>query len=203
MKKIVAGVSLAAALAAGGAVYAQAAMHTDGVATRAEAQAKAEEHFAKMDANRDGKIDAGDRQARHAAMFDRMDADKNGQVSRAEFMAMHTMHQGMRGAGGDAKPDKAMGGHHEGGHSMGMGMGGRGMRGGMMMRMADANRDGAITRQEFVTTALARFDRGDANRDGKLTAEERQSARTAMRNRMHGGAGAAEAPATAPPPVGK
>jgi hypothetical protein len=182
MKKIFAGAALAAALGAGGVVYAQA--NNDGESTRAEAQAKAEEHFSRMDANRDGKIDSADREARHAAMFDKMDTDKNGQVSRAEFTAMHSMRQGMRGAG-HAGGDHAMGEHHGGKHAMGMGMGGRGMRGGMM-KMADADKDGAISRQEFVAGALTRFDRGDANRDGKLTAEERRAARAAMRDRMRG-----------------
>ncbi len=199
MKKIVIGLSLAAALTAGGTGYAQGAMHRggdangDGVSTRAEAQAKAEDHFTKRDGNRDGKIDAADREARRLAMFDRMDADKNGQVSRAEFIAMHTMRQGIRGAR-DAGVDQAMGGEGRGGHRMG----GRGMRGGMM-RMADANRDGAITRQEFVTASLTRFDRGDANRDGQLTSEERRASRGMMRGRMREGGGTDRPDGTAMP----
>lgn len=200
MKKIVIGLSLAAALTAGGAVYAQGAMHRDGdgVATRAEAQAKAEERFTKRDANRDGKLDASDREARRAAMFDRMDADKNGQVSRAEFIAMHTMRQGMRAAR-HAGGDHAMNGEGRGGEMSGYRMGGRGMHGGMI-RIADANGDGAITRQEFVTASLTRFDRGDANRDGQLTSEERSAARGAMRGRMREGGGTGRLDGTATPP---
>lgn len=196
MKKIAIGLSLAAALTAGGVVYAQGMMHRsgdangDGVSTRAEAQAKAEEHFTKRDGNGDGKIDAADHEARRAAMFDRMDADKNGQVSRAEFIAMHTMRQSMHGAR-HAGGDHAMGGEAMGGHRMG----GRGMQGGMM-RMADANRDGAITRQEFLTASLSRFDRGDANRDGQLTSEERR----AMHGRMRGGCGMDRTDDAAMPP---
>ena len=78
-----------------------------------------------------------------------------------------------------------------------MGMGGGGRRGGMM-RMADANRDGTITREEFMTTTLARFDRGDANRDGQLTAEERRASRGAMWGGRRGGR-ANDAPMAMPP----
>ena len=176
MKKIFAGAALAAALTAGGVVYAQA--QAGATSTRAEAQAKAEEHFTRMDANRDSKIDSADREAHHAAMFDKMDTDKNGQLSRAEFTAMHSMH------GAAAGGDHAIGEHRGGRH--GMGMGGRGRRGGMM-QMADANKDGAISRQEFVAGALNRFDRSDTNKDGKVTAEERRASRMAMRSQMHGG----------------
>ena len=84
-----------------------------------------------------------------------------------------------------------MGGEAMGGHRMG----GRGMQGGMM-RMADANRDGAITRQEFLTASLSRFDRGDANRDGQLTSEERR----AMHGRMRGGCGMDRTDDAAMPP---
>jgi len=47
-----------------------------------------------------------------------------------------------------------------------------GPRGGMMM-MADANRDGTITKAELTAALEARFARLDANKDGKLTQEDR------------------------------
>jgi len=174
-RKIMLGLSLAVTAVAGGA-YAQQATKGDGVLTRAEAQAKAQEMFSRMDVNKDGKLDQADRAARRAAVFDRMDTDHNGQISRAEFDAMGPGARGPRGPeAGGPDGDRGPGKHgwgHRGGH--------RG--GGMMMgRMADANKDGAITQAEFTQAALQRFDQMDANHDGTVTKEERQAARQAMR----------------------
>ena len=58
------------------------------------------------------------------------------------------------------------------------------MGGMMLMRMADSNRDGAVTRDEFTAAAATRFDAADTNRDGTLTPAERQAARSAMHERM-------------------
>jgi hypothetical protein len=179
MKKFAMVLSVAV-LAMAGTAHAQAAGKRDGVTTRAEAQARAEQRFARMDANKDGKLDAADREARRAAHFSAMDTNKDGQISRAEFDAMGQMRPGM--PGGMGGPDS----HGRGGHRMGK-RGRDGMAGGMgagMMRRADANGDRAITPDEFKAAALARFDRVDTNRDGTLTAEERQAARAAMRDRM-------------------
>lgn len=132
--------------------------------TRAQAQAKAEAAFARMDANRDGTVDQADRQARHAEMFERLDTDRNGSISRAEFDAMHSQRaDGDRG--GKRMGGKGMGGHH------GMMMGSRG----------GAKAAGSLTRQAFVDRALSMFDRADANRDGTVTVAERKAARAAMR----------------------
>ena len=51
------------------------------------------------------------------------------------------------------------------------GPGPRGMRGGPMM-MADANKDGTITKAELTASLEARFAQLDANKDGKLTKDE-------------------------------
>ena len=180
VRKIALGLSLTATALAG-AAYAQqggkSAPGGDGVTTRAEAQAKAQERFSRMDANKDGKLDQADREARRAAMFDRIDADKNGQISRAEFDAMH--HRGPRGAEGGPQADRGTDGKH--GHGKHRG-GWRGHRGGMMMgAMADANKDGAVSQAEFTAAAMQRFDRMDADKNGTVTREERQAARQAMR----------------------
>lgn len=192
--KLTIGLSIAAlALSGAGVAYAQQdgprrGMDADGngVVTRAEAQTRAQAMFARMDANNDGKIDAADRAARMGRMFDSIDADKNGQLSRDEFMAHHQRGPGMRGGHG--------GMNHQGGHGdhagaakgdgEGKRWGGRGHRGGGMMgmtRMADANKDGAITQAEYTAAANAHFDRVDANKDGSITREERKAARDAMR----------------------
>ncbi len=173
MKKIVLGLSLAA-MAAAGAAYAQPGMRpnpdTDGngVVTRAEAQAHAGQMFAMMDANKDGKLDQADRAAHRAQMFDRMDADHDGKITRAEFDAMH------QGGPGDRM---GMGKDGDKGWSMKRGHYGRGD----MARMADTNKDGAVSQAEFTAAALQRFDRTDTNKDGQVTKEERQAARAAMR----------------------
>jgi hypothetical protein len=105
---------------------------------------------------------------------------------------------------------------HEGGmggerHHGRMGRHGGGM-GMMMMHMADANKDNAVSQAEFTAAALQRFDRADANKDGQVTKEERQAARTAMHSQMRQRMGAGNmgggnmsgsnmAPATAPSPA--
>ena len=171
-RKIALGLSLAATAVAG-AAYAEQAMKGDGVTTRAEAQTRAQDLFARMDANHDGKLDQADRAARRAAVFDRLDADHNGQLSRAEFDAP----RGREGADG-------RGMHRWGGHMAGRHMG-HGHGGGMGMgRLADANHDGALTQAEFVGAAMQRFDRADANHDGQVTREERRAAFKAMRDEM-------------------
>jgi Ca2+-binding EF-hand superfamily protein len=144
--------------------------------TRAEAQTRAAEMFAKLDANKDGKLDAADRAARRTAMqakrFEALDANKDGSVSKAEW-DQHAAKRGeKRAAAGEARDGKrhAMRGPGKrGGHRMGGGMkpGGAG--------------DKVITQAEFVAAALARFDRLDANKDGQVTTEERQAARTAWK----------------------
>ncbi|UVI39773.1 hypothetical protein [Qipengyuania spongiae] len=53
-----------------------------------------------------------------------------------------------------------------------------------MMRQADANRDGAVTRAEFDTALAQHFARLDTDGDGAISQAERQAAREAMRARM-------------------
>ena len=72
-----------------------------------------------------------------------------------------------------------------------LGSGGGYGRGGGMMRMADANGDGVITRDEWLAASDARFARMDANGDGVLQYSERP-----MRRGRPGG------PVGGPPPEG-
>jgi hypothetical protein len=62
-------------------------------------------------------------------------------------------------------------------------------QGGRMMMRADANNDGAISREEFVAQATRRFERLDLNRDGKIDQAEREQIRQRMRawRGVHGG----------------
>jgi Ca2+-binding EF-hand superfamily protein len=210
-RKIALGLSLAASMLAGAAYADQAAKGAEehgGSITRAEAQAKAEEMFDRLDANHDGKLDQADRVARRNELFDRLDTNHDGQLSRAEFdaAAEHGPGGPEGGPGGpDGGPDGP--GKHRWG---GPGHMGRGHRGdGMMMmamgRMADANHDGVITKAEFMAAAMQRFDQADTNHDGVVTREERQAAFKAMREQMrerwqhHAGEPGAPPP---PPPSG-
>lgn len=136
--------------------------------TRAQAQAKAEAAFARMDANQDGTLNEADRAARKASMFDRIDADRNGSISRAEFDAMHAKRA-------------EQGGKKHAGHGMGgMGRKGSGGHQSMMGERMGAGQ-GPATREAFVERALSMFDRADANRDGTVTQAERKAARDTMR----------------------
>ncbi len=144
--------------------------------TRAQVEAKAAEHFAKMDLNSDGVLNAADREARRAKMFDKLDADNNGSISEAEFAARHAARTGGQHAGHEAMAGGKRGGMK--GHRMG----GRRMMGHMAMaKMADTNNDSAISRAEFTAAALKHFDRADADNNGIVTQAERQTAHQAMR----------------------
>lgn len=158
----------------------------DGTITRAETQAAVVARFAKADTNGDGVLNEADKAARMGQMFDRMDTDKNGSISRAEFTAAHSASGGGEHAGMNHGKMGAAGGQRMAGR-MGGGAG-------MMLKMADANNDGAVTRDEATTAALGHFDRMDANKDGRVTRAERQAAMKAMGARMKA-QGAAPAPA--------
>ena len=173
---LVVGTTTAGAVYAGqhGGMHGKHAMMADpfgdATITRADAQAKAAEMFAKHDLNRDGKLDPADRAVRIAEHFDKMDTNHDGTISKQEFITAHE-HEGHGGPDHDGHGPGAMGSG-----KMGHGMMQHGMK------AMDANGDRTITRDEFIGGALKRFDEADANRDGKLTKEER---RTAMRAQMH------------------
>ena len=153
----------------------------DKVQTKAEFQAKGAQMFDQMDANKDGKLDPADRAAHEGQMFDRLDTNKDGAISRAEFGAAHQ--GGVAGHGDMMRGD--MPGGAAGKHGGAMHGGGHGGMGMMMLKMADTNKDGTVSRDEFVATHAKHFDMMDANHDGKLTKAERQTAHDKMRA-MHG-----------------
>ena len=191
MKKLTLGLTAATMALIGAAALAQAGPMGgmkmdplgDKTVTRAEAQAMAGQMFDKMDANRDGKLDQADREAhraeRRAKMFDKLDSDKNGAISRDEFNVAHKDGD-QRGWGHGGK----------GGQGAKGGMRGMGHGGGMMLgKMADANKDGAVSKDEAMAAHAKHFDLADANRDGKLTPDERKAAHQKMRDmmgKMHG-----------------
>lgn len=157
------------------------------VQTRADAEAKAAQMFARMDANKDGKLDAADRGAQHAErqakMFASLDDDGNGSISKAEWdkhgadravkRAERAEKRATAGEAGEGKRDGMRGHRGKGGGHHGTG--------GRMMGKADTDGDKAISEAEFQTAALAHFDATDANKDGQVTADERQAQRGAWR----------------------
>jgi Ca2+-binding EF-hand superfamily protein len=162
--------------------------------TRDQAIARAEQRFARLDANRDGRLTAEEaRQAMQAGMqqrqqrraerrtqrqaqgqgqgqgqgqaFERLDTDRNGSISREEFAQRRAL-RGERGGRG--------------------GMRGMGGRGGERMGQRMFGEDGMITRDEFRARALQRFERLDANRDGRVTVAERREVRQRLREERRG-----------------
>ena len=186
MKKTAIGLSLAALAIAGTAMAQQAWGPSSATVTRADALARSAQMFDRTDVNNDGKLDAADREAMRAAAFDRIDSNKDGQLSRTEFLAERPAMGGGR-MGGHEMGGPGMEGHRMGGQNMrGPGMEGHRMGGRMLMRMADSNRDGAVTKAELSAAAATRFDSADTNHDGSMTPAERQAAHQAMRERMRG-----------------
>ncbi len=156
-----------------GGMMMQADANKDGKISKAEFTAALDARFAKMDVDGDGQLTSKDRdlmrEQRMDERFSRLDTDKNGELSKDELAAGQQARADKRAemGKGDAGRSKR---HHRG-------MMGRGTMGGF----ADANKDGAITKAEFTTGALAMFDRMDSNKDGFVTADEMKAARQAMR----------------------
>ena len=175
----------AAALTVGGAAGAQSAPGPQREMTRAAVEQRADKTFDRLDANHDGKIDTADRAVRQKARFDRIDANHDGQVSYAEFTAARANAEQAR-KGRIAQRGERLGPSARGEHRMAhnrFGRGGLSGRGGAvgMIRMADADKDGAVTKAEFRARMLQRFDRLDANHDGIVTRDEAKAARDNMR----------------------
>lgn len=147
--------------------------------TRDGVVAMVREHFTQMDTNRDGYLTRdemrgmhSERRAKRMAMrgktartpgagaFERLDTNRDNMISREEFDSMRTMRQAHRGErAGKRGQHMAMRGH------------------GMMMRRADADKDGRVTLAEAQAAAMRHFDMVDVNRDGRITTEERQQMR--------------------------
>ena len=171
--------------------------------TWADAKAKADAAWTRLDVNGDGKLDSADRDAKMGKMFDNIDTNHDGSISRDEFMAHH---RGMMDhddkPGGPPPPPMADGkadGAGKGWHKRGMGGGMGGAMG--MLRMADTNNDGVVTRAEYDASVKAMFDKADTNHDGKVTPEERRAAFMSMHGRR-GGMGGQPAGQMPPPPAG-
>ena len=181
------------AVAAPGERGMRADSNGDGVISRAELTKSLEARFTKMDVNGDGQLSKEDRDAKRAdrsakrgEQFAKADANGDGELSQTEMEAARAERKASKFARADKDGNGKL--SQEEAQSMKGKRGGKGMRGkghkrggnGMaMMRDADTNGDQKISKAEFTTAALTRFDKADANSDGKLTKEERQAAHKA------------------------
>lgn len=187
MKKTTLAASAAVLLAASTALYAVYPAFAepgrdpmgDATITWADAKAKADAMWTKLDVNKDGVLNHADREAKMGEMFDRIDANHDGSISKAEFMDHHKAM--MDGGGMHDKGRDGAEGRPPMGAGMGMMMGRGAQRLHEMAEKADTNHDGTITRAEYDAAAKARFDTADSDHDGKLTAAERRAAWKAMR----------------------
>jgi len=161
-----------ALLTSSGIASAQPAGGRAAEVTRDQFVQRAEQRFARLDADRNGQLTMAEaregmkgrmdrRQARRddrqgdraARAFARIDINGDGQISREEFAQRRALRgeRGQRGA----------------------------QRGGRMGRLFGA--DGVVTLAEYRAQALQRFERLDGNRDGRLSLAERQEARAKIR----------------------
>jgi Ca2+-binding EF-hand superfamily protein len=177
----------AAAVAFGGAASAQetpAQQAPQREMTRAAVEQRADQAFDRLDANRDGKLDQADREARQKIRFDRVDTNHDGEVSYAEFAAARAgFDQARKTRMAERGARSGRDGARRGEHRMAVNRFGHGFVGhrGALARVADADKDGAVSKAEFQARILQRFDRLDANHDGTVTADEAKAARDNMR----------------------
>lgn len=144
--------------------------------SRAEVQAKVAEHFARLDADRDGFVTKAEAESGRKALrerfaerkderldrrFDRIDSNNDGSINPVEFEAAHAKRAEHRGR---RMGLRAMKGHF----------------GGRLFAMADADNDQRVSLQEAQAAALKHFDMADANRDGQVTRDERRQMRRNM-----------------------
>ncbi|MEN0652547.1 MULTISPECIES: hypothetical protein [Hyphobacterium] len=119
------------------------------------------------DANGDNTITRAEVDQLQAEMFTWMDRNDDGVLSSADRSPMHQRLAAMRdeqaGTGAGDRPRGRMGRRGPGGP------------GGDPARM-DANGDGQVTREEFMSRGAPGFERLDANSDGSVTPDELDAA---------------------------
>ncbi|MFM1814297.1 MAG: hypothetical protein RLZ98_992 [Pseudomonadota bacterium] len=175
--------------------------------TLEDIETRARERFARFDKNGDNVLDASEIEARFTerregrrgrrgggmrmgmGMIRRFDQDNDGKVTKAEFdQSLQRRFQQIDlnndGRITDADlPPMLRGRNILAGNGDRQGMRGRGHRGMRMfgqLRGTDANKDGAVTLEEFAARANERFQRMDHNKDGTVD----QADSDAMRKEM-------------------
>jgi Ca2+-binding EF-hand superfamily protein len=168
----------------------------DGTISRDEFLARPEKLFARLDKNGDGKLDPSEIAAAQDQMHARMEGRHHWQGDRREARDDddHDGWQGRHGHGwrhhGDDQGRSADRDdeHHGWRHGDRREAGEQPHRGAFlrqMLRRADTDHDGALSRAEFDTASDAVFARLDLNHDGNITSDEAERAAEAMRAR-HG-----------------
>jgi Ca2+-binding EF-hand superfamily protein len=157
--------------------------------TEEEFDANTRARFARLDRNGDGVVDAAEveaalaqRAARHKGerkggqrLLRRFDADRDGTATRDEFMKSVADHFAQLDLNNDGRitdddlPPAMRGRGVLTGNADGprRGLGRRALG---LLREADADKDGVVTREEMVAAAERRFAGLDRNKDGKLDA---------------------------------
>ena len=129
--------------------------------------------FGQADANGDQRLSRDELVRLANTWFDQMDPSKSGRLSQADFTTQFGSVQAQlagtgaaRGAGAPPGPGGPPAG---GGLGGGRGRGGGGAVAPVLFTASDADRDGAVTREEFTTRFGAWFDAWDAGRTGALS----------------------------------
>ena len=175
----------------GAQMFARMDANGDGRLDQADREAHRQAMFARADADGDGELSQAEMQAMHEARkqrredrraagsdarrdrmgdrFARLDTDDSGGLSQDELRAGHQAHGDRRGEGANKRAHRGMRGAKggPGGHAM--------------LRTADTDGDGAVSRAEFDAAIAARFARMDGNGDGSVSEAEHEAAREAMR----------------------
>lgn len=108
------------------------------------------DHFVDADANGDGVITREEFAAARARSFDKLDRDGDGVIRKSDFSRLARF-----------KPEAAQ-------------------RLQRLIDTADTNRDGRVTREEFIAGPAPMFDRADTNGDGVISKAEAEAARSAL-----------------------
>lgn len=148
----------------------------------AQPQGRIVERFQLADTDKDGFVSRSEAEKalpQMALRFDALDRDRDGKLSVEELQAMRAIAQG------SMRPAQAGQGMAAGagmGRGMGRGgmqmAGGRGQGAGMGCQLADADKDGFVSREEAQRMGprlQQGFDSLDADHDGKLSRQELQA----------------------------
>lgn len=161
----IAAATLAATLAL--APFAASAAQDEGATRKERIEKRAEmmtKRFDRMDADKDGVVTRTEAEAAAGEAFDRLDTNKDGVLDEAELKAHSekmTARMAKRGGDGETKGGKGAG----------------------RFERADADKDGKVTRAEFLAKAAPWFKRADTNGDGKVTREELAAMTAKMQKR--------------------
>ena len=154
------GALVLAALSATAMAQGTATADADKPVTRTQISDKLDADYSDLDADKNGKVDAAEINARlkkgaeadlaiikkeRDAAFAKFDTDGNGQISKAEF-DVHAKLPTVREP--DAKP---------------------------FLDKFDANKDGAISKDEFRAPTISNFEKLDKNKDGTLSVAEQRA----------------------------